>query len=162
MNKIKVLMVCMGNICRSPLAHGIFKQMVEKAGLADQIEVDSSGTHSWHVGSSPDPRSQEVAMRHDLDRSYQQARKVTSEDMDEFDYILAMDNDNLGILQALAKSDESRNKISLFLDFAKDVDLSEVPDPYYGGSGGFDHVYELVEAASDGLLQSINQRLNSC
>ena len=160
MNKVKVLMVCMGNICRSPLAHGVFERMVKEEGLSDLIEVDSSGTHSWHVGNPPDPRSQEVAMRHGLDLNYQQARKVTSADIDDYDYILAMDRDNLEILQALAKNKESLNKIALFLDFAEGIELSEVPDPYYGGPGGFDHVYELVEAAASGLLQSINQRFN--
>lgn len=159
MNKVRVLMVCMGNICRSPLAHGVFERMVEEEGLSHLIEVDSSGTHSWHVGNTPDPRSQEVAMRHGLDLNYQRARKVTADDIDTFDYILAMDGDNLAILQDLARSEESQSKVSLFLDFAENVDLREVPDPYYGGEQGFDHVYELVEAASIGLLQSINQRL---
>ena len=160
MNKVRVLMVCMGNICRSPLAHGVFERMVKEEGLSHLIEVDSSGTHSWHVGNPPDPRSQEVAMRHGLDLNYQQARKVTSADIDDYDYIIAMDRDNLAILQALAKNKESLNKIALFLDFAEGIELSEVPDPYYGGPGGFDHVYELVEAAASGLLQSINQRFN--
>ena len=152
-------MVCMGNICRSPLAHGVFERMVEEEGLSNMIEVDSSGTHSWHVGNPPDPRSQEVALRHGLDLSYQQARKVTADDIDDFDYILAMDRDNLSILQGLARSEDARSKISLFLEFAKGIELSEVPDPYYGGPQGFDHVYELVEAAATGLLQSINQKL---
>jgi protein-tyrosine phosphatase len=158
MNKIKVLMVCMGNICRSPLAHGVFERMVREEGLSHLIEVDSSGTHSWHIGKRPDPRSQEVAMRHGLDLNYQQARKVTADDIDTFDYILAMDRDNLEILQGLAQSKEALAKISLFLDFADEIELTEVPDPYYGGPQGFDHVYELVEAAARGLLQSINQK----
>jgi protein-tyrosine phosphatase len=158
MNKIKVLMVCMGNICRSPLAHGVFERMVREEGLSHLIEVDSSGTHSWHIGKRPDPRSQEVAMRHGLDLNYQQARKVTADDIDTFDYILAMDRDNLEILQGLAQSKEVLAKISLFLDFADEIELTEVPDPYYGGPQGFDHVYELVEAAARGLLQSINQK----
>ena len=149
-------MVCMGNICRSPLAHGVFERMVAEAELSHLIEVDSSGTHSWHVGNKPDPRSQEVAMRHGLDLNYQQARKVTADDIDTFDYILAMDRDNLGILQDLARNEAALKKVALFLDFAEGVELSEVPDPYY--DGGFDYVYELVEAASKGLLQSINQR----
>ncbi|NOR52246.1 MAG: low molecular weight phosphotyrosine protein phosphatase [Gammaproteobacteria bacterium] len=151
-------MVCMGNICRSPLAHGVFERMVDEAELSHLIEVDSSGTHSWHAGNLPDPRSQEVAMRHGLDLSYQRARKVIPEDLDNFDYIIAMDRDNLEILQALAESEEALNKLSLFLDFADGIELSEVPDPYYGGPQGFDHVYELVEAAASGLLQSISQR----
>ncbi len=159
MDKIKVLMVCMGNICRSPLAHGVFERMVEDEGLAHLIEVDSSGTGAWHVGNRPDPRSQEVAMRHGLDLTGQRARKVTAEDIDNFDYILAMDSENLSILHELAGNERSQEKISLFLDFAQDLALSEVPDPYYGGPQGFDDVYELVEAASIGLLQSINKRL---
>jgi protein-tyrosine phosphatase len=97
-------------------------------------------------------------MRHGLDLNYQQARKVTADDIDTFDYILAMDRDNLEILQGLAQSKEALAKISLFLDFADEIELTEVPDPYYGGPQGFDHVYELVEAAARGLLQSINQK----
>ena len=100
-------------------------------------------------------------MRNGLDLSYQRARAVTAEDLDAFDYILAMDRDNLAILRELARSEEASNKISLFLDFADEMTLSEVPDPYYGGAQGFDHVYELVEAASRGLLRAINRKLTS-
>lgn len=154
MSEVNVLMVCMGNICRSPLAHGLFEDLVEKAGLSDRIRVDSAGTHAYHVGEEPDPRSQQTGRRHGIDLSRQRARRVADEDFERFDYILAMDRDNFGILMRSAPP-EQHHKIRLFLEFAPEMSAEEVPDPYYGGVDGFDRVYDLVEAAAAGLLQHI-------
>lgn len=157
MKKIKVLMVCMGNICRSPLAHGLFEELVEKEGLSDLIVVDSAGTHAYHVGEAPDPRSQQTARRHGIELSHQRARRVAYPDFEEFDYILAMDRDNYSILVSSAP-EEHHPKIRLFLEFAPERDEEEVPDPYYGGPDGFDRVYDMVEAAAIGLLRDIRNR----
>ncbi len=157
MNKVKVLMVCMGNICRSPLAHGRFQALVEEQGLADRIQIDSAGTHAYHVGKQPDPRSQDVALRNGLDLSSQRARHVSPDDFERFDYIIAMDRDNYAILQSHA-NEGNRHKLKMFLDYAPGVPEDEVPDPYYGGPDGFNHVYRLVDAASQGLLKAIRQQ----
>lgn len=153
--KIKVLFVCMGNICRSPTAHGVFEKMVKDAGLTNKIEVDSAGTHSYHIGSQPDQRSQQTALTHGVDLSYIRARQVTSEDFDYFDYILAMDHDNFSDLSRLSTK-HNFNKLHLFLNFAPKLKPnSKVPDPYYGGARGFDNVYDIVAQASEGLLCDI-------
>ncbi len=157
--KISVLFVCMGNICRSPMAEGVFRQQVEAAGLAERIHIDSAGTHAYHVGEPPDPRAQETAARRDIDLSTQRARRVTREDLALFDFILAMDRDNLSILHDIAEP-EHRERIRLFMEFAPEMKVREVPDPYYGGQGGFDRVLDLVEAASAGLLETIRKRLD--
>ncbi len=157
--KISVLFVCMGNICRSPMAEGVFRQQVEAAGLAERIHIDSAGTHAYHVGEPPDPRAQETAARRDIDLSTQRARRVTREDLALFDFILAMDRDNLAILHDIAEP-EHRERIRLFMEFAPEMKVREVPDPYYGGQGGFDRVLDLVEAASAGLLETIRKRLD--
>ncbi len=154
MNQFKVLFVCMGNICRSPLAHGLFEHRVEQAGLSERISIDSAGTHAYHVGNEPDPRSQQTALRHGIDLSSQRARQVTASDFLHFDYVLAMDRDNHAILSAQCP-DEHRHKLKLFLEFAPQLPEREVPDPYYGGDSGFEHVYQLIEAASEGLLTEI-------
>jgi protein-tyrosine phosphatase len=157
MSKIKVLFVCMGNICRSPTAQGIFQQQVESSGLSDAIHVDSAGTHAYHVGEPPDPRAQQSALRRQVDLSSQRARKVSSEDFEVFDYVLAMDLDNYANLQAICPSGHE-DKLSLFLDFAADASVREVPDPYYGGASGFERVLDLIEAASNGLLEDIRSK----
>jgi len=144
----------MGNICRSPTAHGVFENMVKNAGHVADIETDSAGTHAFHVGEGPDRRSQQTAKGRGFDLSYIRARRVEVSDFDYFDYVLAMDADNLAILESMCPS-QHRNKVSLFLDFAKDISEKEVPDPYYGGGKGFDRVFDLVEAASTGLLEHI-------
>lgn len=154
MRKIKVLFVCMGNICRSPLAHGLFEHRVAKAGLAEKITIDSAGTHAYHVGNAPDPRSQETALSHGFDLSKQRARKVDSTDFEKFDYVLAMDNDNHALLSAQCP-DEYRHKLKLMLEFAPQLAETEVPDPYYGGASGFERVYQLIDAAADGLMADI-------
>ena len=158
---IKVLFVCMGNICRSPTADGVFKHLVEKAGLSEQIYIDSAGTHSYHIGHPPDSRSQAAALRRGIDLSDLRARKVKPEDFAEFDYVLAMDRDNYRDLQSICPPEQA-DKLHLFLEFAPNLDTREVPDPYYGrGQEGFEHVLDLIEVASQGLLADIRQRLSS-
>jgi protein-tyrosine phosphatase len=157
MDKVKVLFCCMGNICRSPTAHGVFEALVVREGLGHLIEVDSAGTHAYHVGEPPDRRSQETALQRGVDISGQRARQACVEDFSRFDYLLAMDRDNYRILSALCPCGMS-HKLRLFLDFAPGVDLREVPDPYYGGPSGFDQVYDMVEIAAAGLLDEIRQR----
>lgn len=158
---IKVLFVCMGNICRSPTADGVFKHIVEQAGLSDQIYIDSAGTHSYHIGSQPDSRSQAAALKRGIDLSSLRARQVNREDFAKFDYVLAMDRENYRDLQSLC-SPEQAKKLHLFLEFAPELETREVPDPYFGrGQDGFEHVLNLIEAASQGLLTDIRQRLSS-
>ncbi|MFB4204899.1 Low molecular weight protein-tyrosine-phosphatase YfkJ [wastewater metagenome] len=153
---IRVLMVCMGNICRSPTAEGVFRAHVEAAGLGDIIDVDSAGTHGFHIGRAPDRRAQEAATARGIDISGLRARQVDSYDFEAFDYILAMDEANYGILVADAPP-SAREHIHRFLSFAADRPESEVPDPYYGGGDGFEHVFDLVDEASAGLLTAIRR-----
>jgi protein-tyrosine phosphatase len=154
MTNTKVLFVCLGNICRSPTAHGVFEQLVASKGLSQQILTDSAGTHAYHVGESPDPRSQATAQAHGVDISQQCAQKVKSEDFEFFDYIIAMDSSNYHDLKQRA-AEEFQDKIYRFMEFAPDWDNDDVPDPYYGGGNGFENVFKMVEAASDGLLTHI-------
>ena len=151
---IRVLFVCLGNICRSPTAHGVFAQKVSDAGLAGLVEVDSCGTGDWHVGNAPDRRATAEALRRGYDLSTQRARQVATADFERFDYILAMDRMNMRDLEALRPHDFSGH-LGLFLGFAPAASEDEVPDPYYGGDDGFGHVLDLVELASDGLLQEV-------
>lgn len=154
---VKVLFVCMGNICRSPMAHGYFEHLVREAGLADRIMVDSAGTHAYHVGNPPDNRAQQTARRRGVDLGGQRARKALREDFEVFDYILAMDSDNHALLAALSPAGKE-SKLHLFLEFAPQLAQREVPDPYYGGADGFEQVFDLVEAAAQGLLADIRSR----
>lgn len=156
--KVKVLFVCMGNICRSPMAEGAFRQILESAGLTEQIYVDSAGTHSYHVGAPPDARGQATAQRRGIDLRGLRARKVTEMDLAEFDYVLAMDQDNFADLLELSPNTELRRRIHLFLDFAPGLPEREVPDPYYGGPTGFERVMNLVEEAGRGLLTQIREQ----
>ncbi len=153
---IRVLFVCTGNICRSPTAEGVFRRLVEAAGLAAEIDVDSAGTHGFHVGRAPDARAREAAARRGVDISDLRARQVDAYDFEGFDYILTMDEGNLGILLADAPP-SAHKRIHPFLDFAPHRTESEVPDPYYGGRDGFDHVLGLVEDAAEGLLAEIRR-----
>ena len=155
---VKVLFVCMGNICRSPMAEGMFRRLLKSAGLAEQVYVDSAGTHSYHIGAPPDTRSQATALRRGIDLRNLRARQVTESDLVEFDYVLAMDRDNFEHLQVLCPDPQLQRRVQLFLDFAPDLPEREVPDPYYGGSGGFERVMDLVEEAAQGLLTDIRQR----
>lgn len=154
--KVSVLFVCMGNICRSPTAEGVFRKFVEDAGLVKQIYVDSAGTHAYHTGEPPDRRAQEAACLRGYELSGIRARRVTGDDFARFHYIVAMDQDNLFMLQDNAVP-EALSELHLFLDFA-DSPLREVPDPYYGGASGFERVLDLVEEASRGLLHHIQSR----
>jgi len=154
---VKVLFVCMGNICRSPTAHGVFRALVEKEGLSRVIEIDSAGTHAYHVGSAPDKRAQATAKERGIDISDLVARRVNPDDFDLYDFVVAMDQDNYLSLSEICP-DRHVDRIYMFMDFADRMRTREVPDPYYGGPSGFDRVFDLVEAASEGLLQEIRQR----
>lgn len=154
-NNISVLFVCMGNICRSPTAHAVFRALVEQKGLSDRIRIDSAGTHAYHVGNPPDPRSLDKATERGIAMHDLRARKVDFADLIEFDYVLAMDGDNLSILQQMAPAD-LQPKIMLFMQFDPAAKSNYVPDPYYGGSKGFDEVFDMVEAASHGFLDYLS------
>lgn len=151
---VKILFVCMGNICRSPTAEGVFRHQVAERGLQRRFIIDSAGTHAYHVGEAPDPRAQSTAKRRGVDLSRLRARRVTAEDIEQFDYVLAMDRDNYKNLLAIAPASHEQ-KVRLLLDFAPEVSHDEVPDPYYGGISGFDRVLDMIEAASEGLLAEI-------
>jgi protein-tyrosine phosphatase len=153
---VKVLFVCLGNICRSPTAEGVFRKLVEQEGLLDEIQIDSAGTHAYHVGEPPDSRAQQTAARRGIDLSQLRGRKATPRDLEEFDYVLAMDNENFHNLKAIAEP-QHVNRIRLFLDYAPDLGIREVPDPYYGGPDGFDRVLDMIEEAALGLLAEIRQ-----
>jgi len=148
----------MGNICRSPIAEAVFRRRVEEARLADLVSVDSAGTHGYHIGAEPDVRAQAAAARRRYDLSGLRARQVTREDFDAFDYILAMDQGNLAHLHGLSPPAQ-RHKSRLFLDFASNAQLREVPDPYYGPEQGFELVLDLAEDAARGLLLDVRRRL---
>jgi len=154
---VKVLFVCMGNICRSPTAEGVFRNLVSAENLAHQIEIDSAGTHAYHIGNSPDVRSQQAALRRGVDISSSRARRVIAADFSRFDYVLAMDEENLLDMAAVCPV-EQRGKAKLLLEFAQHIDERNVPDPYYGGPAGFERVLDLVEIAAAGLLADIRRR----
>ena len=160
---IRVLFVCLGNICRSPTAHGVMLGLLESEGLSDRVFVDSAGTAGGHIGKKPDPRSQQAALARGVDISDQRARQVSAEDFETFDYVLAMDRSNLEDLKALYVSNGRQGaEPKLFLRaFGRSYDEHEVPDPYYGGEAGFRHVLDLVEDACDGLLADIRQQLDT-
>ncbi len=155
-DKTRVLFVCMGNICRSPTAEGVFRHHAEQAGWADRLEIDSAGTHAYHVGERADRRAREAAARRGMSLDGIRARRVHERDFVEFDYIIAMDEDNLARLRDESPP-EHHHKLRLFLEFAGSGER-EVPDPYYGGAAGFERVLDLVERASRGLLETLAQR----
>lgn len=154
---VKVLFVCLGNICRSPTAHGIFRHEVEKANLLDRIYIDSAGTGDWHIGHAPDKRAQAAAVDNGYDISDLRARQVVPDDFFEFDYVLGMDAQNLANLKAMAPQDYNGH-LSLFLDFLPDQPIREVPDPYYGEEQGFQTVLTMIEEASNNLLNHIRKK----
>ena len=154
---VKVLFICTGNICRSPTAEGVFRKIVNDAGFGQKIDVDSAGTGAWHVNEAPDPRSQKAARQHGIDLSDQKARQVIPGDFLEFDYLLAMDEENLSRLIDLCPPGFG-GCLSLFMEFAPELGYREVPDPYYGGEKGFEIVLDLIMAASKGLLADIRTR----
>ncbi|SHG42377.1 low molecular weight protein-tyrosine-phosphatase [Massilia sp. CF038] len=154
METTSILFVCMGNICRSPTAEGVFRALAAQAGMAERLHIDSAGTHAYHVGSKPDPRSTEYAARRGIDLSSQRARQVVPADFVHFDRIYAMDKDNLERLRVACPA-EHRHKLGLFMQFAQHSDAEVVPDPYYGGAQGFDLVLDYIEDASSGLLAEL-------
>jgi protein-tyrosine phosphatase len=156
MKKTAILFVCMGNICRSPTAEGVFRQRAAAAGLADALQIDSAGTHGYHIGQPPDARSMQHAARRGYDLSAQRARQVAASDFERFDHLLAMDRDNLALLAA-ACPPQHRHKLGLFMQFAANAGSDVVPDPYYGGAGGFDQVLDYIEDAADGLIATLRR-----
>ena len=155
-SKVSVLFVCLGNICRSPTAHAVFRKLVIDKGLTEQITIDSAGTAAYHVGKQPDMRSMETARQRGIEMLDLRARKVDFGDFYEYDYVLAMDTENFYNLKELALP-EHYEKIQMFLNYSSEFNETEVPDPYYGGAQGFEHVFDLVESASAGLLEHIKQ-----
>ena len=158
MQTFRVLFVCMGNICRSPTAHGVFQRKLLDAGMAHQVKVDSAGTHSFHIGSPPDARSQAHAARRGYDLSDQRARQITDDDFALYDLILVMDWDNLALVQDDAPPQYAA-KVRRLTEFCLTHDASVVPDPYHGGADAFDEVLDLVEDACDGLLRHVRQQI---
>lgn len=154
---VRVLFVCMGNICRSPISQGVFEKLVRREGLDGEVEADSAGTHGYYqAGRPPDARAQRSAARRGIDISSQRARRLTPEDCQTFDYIVTMDEENYRAVAALCR--RSDVEVRPFLDYASDTPETEVPDPYYGGPEGFDLVVDLVEEAAEGLLEDIREK----
>lgn len=147
----------MGNICRSPLAEGVFRHIVAEAGLEDRFHLDSAGTGGWHEGQPADPRSIQVAAAHGV-RLDGRARQVRSEDLRAFDLVLAMDRDNLDALETLSAATGGTARLRLLREFDPDADGDEVPDPYYGGAQGFENVYRMIHAACQGLLAELHPK----
>jgi protein-tyrosine phosphatase len=154
---VKILFVCLGNICRSPTAEAVFRVVAAREAPELMIEVDSAGTAGYHVGEPPDLRTRQAASRRGYDMSPLRARIVEPRDFEDFDLILAMDSENLKVLNHRAPV-HTRDRVRLFLEFAPDAATTEVPDPYYGGPNGFEEVLDLVEAATQGLLEHLRQR----
>lgn len=154
---MKILFVCLGNICRSPTAEAVFRAVAARDAPELTVEVDSAGTAGYHIGAPPDPRTMEAAHRRGYDMSPLRARIVEPRDFELYDLILAMDRDNLVALHHRAPA-HTRERVRLFLEFAPEAGATEVPDPYYGGPNGFEEVLDLVEAATHGLLKHLRQR----
>jgi len=152
--KVRVLFVCMGNICRSPTAEGVFRKLVEDRQLGDHFEIDSAGTHSYHAGGPADPRASETALTRGIDLSTIRSRSIELTDFENFDYLIAMDEDNYSRMTGMADGAQADN-IHLFMSFADNSQTTEVPDPYYGGDSGFETVFDMIEDASRGLLAAI-------
>jgi protein-tyrosine phosphatase len=157
MTQTRILFVCMGNICRSPTAEGVMRAVVARAGMEHFIEIDSAGTHGYHVGDPPDRRAARAAAKRGYDLSPLRGRQVNEGDFARFDLILAMDRDNLAILERSCPPG-LRHKLALFLQYARKHGEEEVPDPYYGGDAGFDHVLDLIEDAAEGLIASLQRQ----
>jgi protein-tyrosine phosphatase len=155
--KTRVLMVCMGNICRSPTAEGVLRAKLQAAGLQRWVEVDSAGTHGYHLREAPDPRAQRHAAKRGYDLSALRARRVVAEDFERFEHVLAMDGDNLAFLRELAPHGSPAG-LALLMSFARQPDAPrEVPDPYYGAAEGFERVLDLVEDACEGLVDRLRK-----
>lgn len=155
--KIKVLFVCMGNICRSPSAEGVFRAMVQTSGLKDYVEVASAGTHAYHVGEQADPRSRKAAASRNIDIENHRAQHLKKKHFEEYDYIVVMDHANHRNALEICPPGHC-DKLHYFMDFAPQLNVKEVPDPYFGGVDGFEHVLDLIEAASAGLMSDIRER----
>ncbi|MGE5384682.1 MAG: low molecular weight protein-tyrosine-phosphatase [Betaproteobacteria bacterium] len=155
----RVLLVCMGNICRSPTAEGVLKHRIKIMGLSDKVEVDSAGTHGYHVGEPPDPRTQRAALSRGYNLSQMRARRVAPQDLEYFDLVLAMDKTNLDNLRRMAPADK-HDRIRLFMDYSENFDDDEVPDPFYGLGHGFDLVIDMVEDAAKGLADELKKKLS--
>jgi len=152
-----ILFVCLGNICRSPIAEGVFRHIFENRGYRGVFHVDSAGLGSWHIGSPPDERAQAAMRLHGIDISNLRARRVTPADFETFDLILAMDRSNRNALFKLAPK-EHHHKIALFMDYAPNLCVQEIPDPFFGEKDGFDYAYQLIESASRGLFVSLTTK----
>lgn len=157
---MKILMVCMGNICRSPTLEGVLRHQLAAAGLLERVHLDSAGTHAYHVGEAPDARSQQHAARRGYDLSQQRARQVESSDFETFDLILAADTLNLAALSARCPKPH-RHKLKLAMTYAPAYERDAVPDPYYGGAQGFETVLDYAEAIGEGLIKQLRERLNA-
>lgn len=157
---IRILLVCMGNICRSPTAEGVLRYYLDLAGLAKEVEVTSAGTHGYHTGEAPDPRACSAAQRRGYDLSRQRAKRVGSRDFARYDMILAMDRDNLAVLE-LACPREYHTKLDLFTHYATRHRDEEVPDPFYGGPDGFERVLDIIEDAAEGLAERLRLQLRA-
>ena len=154
---VRILFVCLGNICRSPSAEGVFRRIAREHGLLDRLEVDSCGTGSWHIGKPPDARAMEAASRRGIDISDLRARQISEQDLDRFDYVLVMDRQNLADVRAIWRQNGGTEP-ELFLGYSK-TGRDEVPDPYFGGEDGFEQVLDLIEDAARGLIADIRGRL---
>ncbi len=154
MQKIKVLFVCMGNICRSPTAEGVFAQLLKQRHLTHYFEIDSAGTHAYHLNEAPDPRAQKAARKRGINLALLRARQVSLADFIEFDYLLVMDQENYEALERLCPT-SYQSKVHYLMDYAPQFHTREVPDPYYGGEQGFERVLNYIEAATQGFLQAL-------
>jgi len=157
---VSVLFVCLGNICRSPTSEGVFRKLAAQHRIEHAVEIDSAGTGGYHIGRPPDARAAAAAAKRDIDITALRARQVITQDFEIFDYVIAMDRQNYEYLIRLAPR-HVRNKVCLFMDFASDWSIEEVPDPYYGGVAGFERVLDMIEDASKGLIEDIKLRFQS-
>jgi len=154
----RILFVCMGNVCRSPMAEGTLRRILEDAGLGDKVLVASAGTHTFHLGAAPDMRGQIVAGRRGVNLKSIRSRRIAEEDFTAFDYLLAMDRENYDYLRESCPQPEHLEKIQLFLSYAPHLADREIPDPYYGSQVGFERVMDLLEAGAEGFLLHLRQR----
>lgn len=154
---VKVLFVCFGNVCRSPMAQGIFTRLLEREGLVGQVEIQSAGTHAYHLNASPDPRACRVMARHGIDIRHIKSRRLVPEDFEHFDYLIAMDEQNY---RFLAENCPAGYEVRLkrFMEYAPDFHATEVPDPYYGPEWWFDRVIDMLEAAAEGLIADLRRK----
>jgi protein-tyrosine phosphatase len=154
---VRLLLVCLGNICRSPMAEGVLRDRLERAGLGGQVVLDSAGTGDWHVGSCPDPRAVASAAGHGVDISGLRGRQLSRADFDRFDWLLVADRSNLRDVRALAPDAAGRGKVALLLDWAGVEEEGEIPDPYTGDASHFEHVWSLLDRAAEGTVRRLRQ-----